>query len=221
VRYARDIEAAGADALELNIYYLPTEPDVDGARVESMAIDLIKEIHGEVSIPLAVKLSPFYSSIPNLCVRVADAGADGVVLFNRFYQPDLDIEGLDVVPDLHLSNSSELRLRLRWVAVMYGQVDADIAVTGGVHTARDVVKCMMAGSNVAMMTSALLKSGIGHASTVLGNLNEWMEENEYDSIELMQGSMSRRNVADPASFTRANYMKVLNSYSENIPTQSF
>jgi len=212
IRYAKLIEEAGADALELNIYYLPTDPRVEGAQVEQMYTDLVSHVKASVKIPVAVKLAPFFSSIPNMCVKLDQAGADGLVLFNRFYQPDIDLETLEVVPNLVLSNSTELLLRLHWVGLVYGHVKADLAVTGGVHTAEDVVKCMMVGAKVAMMTSALLRHGIDHVRKVEQDLVRWMEEHEYESIGQMQGSMSARKVAEPAAYQRANYMKVLSSY---------
>ncbi|MBI5877658.1 MAG: dihydroorotate dehydrogenase-like protein [Chloroflexi bacterium] len=212
-RYARKIEQAGADGIELNVYYIPTDPDLSGGQVEQAYLDLVNDVKSSIRIPVAVKLSPFFSSMANMARRFDTVGADALVLFNRFYQPDFDLETLEVVPNLTLSNSSELRLRLRWVAILYGHVRADMAITGGVHTADDVLKAMMAGANIAMMTSALLDLGIEHVTGVLNNLSLWMEEHDYQSIRQMQGSMSQRSVAEPAAFERANYMKVLRSYS--------
>jgi len=212
VRYARLIEQAGADALELNIYYLPTNPSMTSTQVEMMHTDLVEEVKASVRIPVAVKLGPYFSATPNMMVKLDQAGANGLVLFNRFYQPDFDLENLEVVPNLALSNSSELLMRLHWVAVLYGQLKADMAITGGVHTAEDVVKSMMAGAKVAMMTSALLHNGIGYLTELKTKLTRWLEEHEYQSITEMQGSMSRRAVADPEAFERANYMRVLSSY---------
>ncbi len=212
IRYAKLIEEAGADALELNIYYLPTDPAADAAKIEQMYADLVSHVKASVKIPVAVKLGPYFSSIPNMAVKLDQAGADALVLFNRFYQPDLDVEALEVRPTLALSTSSELLPRLHWVALLYGHVKADLAVTGGVHTAEDVLKAMMAGGQVAMMTSALLRHGIDHARKVEEDLAEWMEQHDYESIQQMRGSMSARNVADPAAFERANYMKVLSTY---------
>jgi dihydroorotate dehydrogenase (fumarate) len=165
-----------------------------------------------VKIPLALKLSPFFSSIPNMARRFAEAGADGLVLFNRFYQPDFDLENLEIVPNLQLSTSYDLRLPLRWIAILYGRIPVDFALTSGVHTADDVLKAIMAGANVAMTTSALLEYGIEHASQILENLQRWMVEHEYESITQMRGSMSQRSVAEPAAFERANYMKALNTF---------
>ena len=212
IRYARLIEQAGADALELNIYYLPTNPTMTSQQVEMMHTELVEEIKGSIHIPVAVKLGPYFSATPNMMVKLDHAGADALVLFNRFYQPDFDLESLEVIPNLALSNSSELLMRLHWVAILYGQIKADMAITGGVHTAEDVVKSMMAGARVSMMTSALLRHGINYLAEVQTKLVEWLDEHEYESITEMQGSMSRRAVADPEAFERANYMRVLSSY---------
>ena len=212
IRYARLIEQAGADALELNIYYLPTNPSMNSAQVEMMHTELVEEVKGSIRIPVAVKLGPYFSATPNMMVKLDHAGADALVLFNRFYQPDFDLENLEVIPNLALSNSSELLMRLHWVAILYGQIKADMAITGGVHTAEDVVKAMMAGAKVAMMTSALLRHGINYLADVKTKVVEWLDEHEYESITEMQGSMSRRAVADPEAFERANYMRVLSSY---------
>ncbi len=213
IRYAKLMEEAGADGLELNVYYMPTDTELDSARIEQMYSDLVSHVKASVRIPVAVKLAPFFSSIPNMVKRLDAAGADGVVLFNRFYQPDFDLESLEVTPNLALSDSSELLLRLHWVAVLCGAVKADLAITGGVHTAEDVVKSMMAGAKVAMMTSALLRNGSDYPAKLLADLAGWMEQREYVSIAQMQGSMSKRSVAEPAAFERANYMKVLSSYT--------
>jgi dihydroorotate dehydrogenase (fumarate) len=178
-----------------------------------MYFDLVQQVKAVVRIPLAVKLSHFFSSIPHVLHQLDTAGADGLVLFNRFYQPDIDLEELEVVPRLALSNSYELLLRLNWVAILYGHVKADMAITGGVHTGEDVLKSMMVGACAAMMTSALLEHGIGHIREVLRQVREWMEEHEYESIRQMQGSMSRRSVPNPVTYERANYMRVLSSYT--------
>jgi len=213
IGYARKIEEAGADALELNVYYIPTDPALTSAAVEQRYVDLVRDVTGSVRIPVAVKIGHFWSAIANVAARLDQAGARGLVLFNRFYQPDFDLENLEVVPSLTLSSSYELLLRLHWVAILYGHVRADMAVTGGVHTALDALKAMMAGARVAMMTSALLKHGIEHLGAVRGALLAWMEAHEYESIRQMQGSMSYRAVREPAAFERANYMKVLSSYA--------
>ncbi len=212
VEYARLIEEAGADALELNIYYIPTNPDLTSAELEETYMETVRAVKAQVSIPVAVKLSPFFTSLPNMAKRLADAGADGLVLFNRFYQPDLDIENLEVVPRLRLSTSDELLLPLRWIAILYGRVDADLALTTGVHTHLDVLKGLMAGAKVTMMASALLRFGIGHISKVLEDLQAWMEEHEYESVAQMQGSLSQARVPNPAAFERANYMKTLHAW---------
>lgn len=212
IRYAKLIEDAGADALELNIYYLPANATLTANAVEEMYTELVANVSATVRIPLAVKLAPYFSAFANLARHLDMSGADGLVLFNRFYQPDFDLENLEVVPTLDLSSSDELRLRLTWAALLYGKIEADIAITGGVHTAEDVVKCMMAGARTAMTTSALLENGIEYLRPLLANLQEWLEKHEYESIQQMQGSMSARSVADPAAFERANYMRVLSSY---------
>ena len=212
VTYAKEMQQAGADALELNIYYIPTDPEMTGAAVEQNYIDLVREVKSNLRIPVAVKLGPYFSSMGNMARRLDAAGADALVLFNRFYQPDFDLEALEVVPNLILSNPHELLLRLHWIAVLYGNIKADMALTGGVHSATDVVKAMMAGARVAMMTSALLKKGINYLDTLVTELLIWLDQHEYSSIRQMQGSMSRRSAATTAAFERANYMKVLSSY---------
>jgi len=212
VEYAQKIEGAGADALELNLYYLATDPGLTSAELETTYIDLVSDIRKRIQIPLAVKLSPFITSLPNFARRLVEAGANGLVLFNRFYQPDFDLDELEVVPHLVLSNSNELRLPLRWIAILYGRVQADLALTSGVHTAEDLLKAMMAGASVAMVASTLLQNGIGRAREILSDLQNWMEEHEYQSITQMQGSMSQQAVTEPASFERANYITVLSSY---------
>lgn len=212
-RYAKKIEEAGADALELNVFYVPTDPALTGAEVEQMYVDLVRDVKGSVSIPVAVKLGHSFSAMANLARRLDACGAEALVLFNRFYLPDFDLESLDVVPRLTLSSPYELLPRLHWVGILYGQVRADLAVTGGVHGPEDVLKAMMAGAQVAMMTSALLQHGIGHLARVRAGLLEWMEAHEYRSITEMQGSMSCRYVDAPAAFQRANYMKILSSYA--------
>ncbi|HET8576106.1 MAG TPA: dihydroorotate dehydrogenase-like protein [Methylomirabilota bacterium] len=213
IAYAKKIEQAGADALELNIYYVPTDPDMSGVQVEDMYVDLVRDVKASVKIPVALKIGHAFSALAHLAQRLDRTGADGLVLFNRFYLPDFDLERLEVVPRLTLSNSYELLVRLHWAAILYGHVRADLAVTGGVHTDEDVLKAMMAGARVAMMTSALLKHGIPHLRAVRDQVLAWMEAHEYESIRQMQGSMSYRSVREPAAFERANYMKVLSSYA--------
>lgn len=217
VQYAQRIEQAGADALELNIYYLPTDPNLSGAELEEEYVKLVSDVRATVQIPIALKLSPFFTSLPHIARRFVEAGANGLVLFNRFYQPDFDLEELEVIPNLELSTSHELRLPLRWIALLYGRIETDFALTSGVHTAQDVLKAVMAGASVAMTTSALLEYGIGRLTHILTDLQAWMEEHEYESVTSMKGSMSQRAVAEPAAFERANYMKVLNAFNSYLP----
>lgn len=213
IRYAQMMEQAGADALELNIYYMPTDIEMTAGKVEEMYSDLVSHIKAGVRIPVSVKVGPFFTSFANVAGRLDAAGADGLVIFNRFYQPDFDLETLEVVPNLVLSDSNELRLRLHWCALLYNRIRPDIAITGGVHTAEDAIKGVMAGARVTMMTSALLRHGIPYLEKVEADMRAWMEEHEYESVRQMRGSMSVQSVAEPAAFERANYMKVLSSYS--------
>lgn len=216
LRYAKLIEEAGADALELNLYDIPSDPELPGSVVEQRYVDIVTEIRSQVGIPLAVKIGPYFSSIPDMARKLDEAGANGIVIFNRFYQPDFNLESLDVVPHLELSSRQELLLRLHWAAILFGNIKADIAITGGVHTAEDIVKCMMAGSRVAMTTSALLLNGIGYAKRLIYDLENWLIQHEYDSIAQMQGAMSSQRVPDPTAFERANYMRVLGSYTLSV-----
>ena len=217
VDYARRIEQAGASALELNLYYLPTDPNLSGAELEEEYLRLVRDVRAKIRIPLAVKLSPFFTSIPQIAKRMAEAGANGLVLFNRFYQPDLDLEKLEVTPRIKLSTSDDLLLPLRWTAILYGRVKADLALTGGVHTGRDLIKAVMAGANVAMTTSSLIQNGLEHAHAILKEAEVWMVEHEYESVHQMRGSMSQKSVAQPAAFERANYMKALQTYDNRMP----
>jgi len=210
--FASRMEEAGADGIELNMYFIPTDPDMDEAHINDMYMTLVKQVTSIVRIPVAVKVAPHFTSMAHAAKRLGEQGAKGIVLFNRFYQPDIDLDTLEVVPRIQLSSPSRLHLRLRWTAILYGRVAPDIAITGGVHSHEDVVKCMMAGAKISMMASALLKFGIGHLSTVLKGFDRWLDDREYDSVEMMQGSMSQKSVANPAAFERANYMKVLTSY---------
>jgi dihydroorotate dehydrogenase (fumarate) len=217
IEYAQKMEQAGADALELNTYYIPTNPDITASQLEENYVELVKAVCDNVYIPVAVKLSPFFSALPNLITRLVDAGADGVVLFNRFVQPDIDIENLEVDSTLHLSTSAELLLPLRWMALLYGRVNTDLALTTGVHTGLDLVKSVMAGANVAMVASEFVANGIGQASPMLAEMENWMTAYEYKSVEKMRGSMSQKKVENPAAFERANYMKALQSYDNRLP----
>lgn len=210
--YAVLIEEAGADALELNIYYLPTSPDVTGMEVEILYTDILSAIRQAVTIPVAVKLSPFFSSIANMASRLRERGADSLVLFNRFYQPDFDLENLEVAPRLVLSNSDELRLPLRWVAILHDRLDIDLAITSGIHTSQDVIKGLMAGAKVTMMASELLQEGVRRIGQVLNEIVTWVNDYEYESVVQMIGAMSQKHCAEPAAFERANYMKMLQSY---------
>jgi dihydroorotate dehydrogenase (fumarate) len=218
IDFARQIQEAGADALELNLYFLPANAALTGVDLEDRYIDIVREVCKELRIPVAVKLGPFFTAPANIGLRLANAGARGLVLFNRFYQPDLDLDTMEVRPRLTLSTPDELLLRLHWVAMLYGQVQADLAVTGGVHSGRDVVKVLLAGGSAAMTTSALLKQGVEHIKTMLDEFSEWVNEHEYKSVEQMRGSMSLAAVPDPTAYERANYLKVLRSYSLGAAT---
>ncbi len=211
MKYAKKIEEAGADALELNVYYIPTDPNMTSQQVEDIYLDNLKTVKNSVKIPVAIKLSPYFSAFANMASRLDKAGADGLVLFNRFYQPDIDLEALEVVPNLIFSTSHEMRLPLRWLAILHGKIKASLAATTGIHDAKDVLKMVMAGADVTMMASILLKDGVGEISKILTDLERWMEEHEYKSISQMKGSMSYKNVAEPAAYERANYMKTLQS----------
>jgi dihydroorotate dehydrogenase (fumarate) len=212
IDYAQKIEQAGADALELNVYLIPTMNDETGAQVEQIYLDVLKAVKKSVRIPVAMKLSPFFSSMPNMAKRLDEAGADALVLFNRFYQPDFDLEELTVTPHLVLSRSYEMRLPLRWVAILYGHIKADMALTTGVHTTEDVVKAIMGGANIVNVASVLLEEGAGKISDLTVDLRQWMDEHEYESVAQMRGALSQRNCPEPEMFERANYMKVLGSW---------
>jgi dihydroorotate dehydrogenase (fumarate) len=213
LQYAQLMEEAGADAIELNIYSIATDPAVKGGELEQDYIDLVRQLKRTIRIPVAVKLSPFFTAPANMGVRLDEARADGIVLFNRFYQPDFDIDHLEIAPSLNLSRPEELLLRLHWTAILCGHVRADLGITGGVHSSRDVIKCILAGAKVAFMTSALLRNGVHHAAHVLVEVDRWLEEHEYSSVDQMRGSMSHGAVPDPGAFERGNYMKVLSSYT--------
>ncbi len=212
VEYARKIEAAGADALELNIYYLPFETTLTSEDLEDTYVNFVSKVRSKINIPLAVKIGPYFTGMGNVCSKLVQAGADGLVLFNRFYQPDFDLEELEIYPNLVLSTSQELRLPLRWIALLYGRVKTDFALTSGVHSAEDVLKAMMAGAKVAMLASALLKHGPKRASEILADLEKWMEAHDYKSIQQMQGSMSEQATHNPHALRRSNYIKELNSF---------
>lgn len=212
VDYAHKIQEAGADALELNMYYVPTDINLNAGELEKTYVELVREVTGKVNIPVAVKLSPYFSALPNFAKRLVDAGASGLVMFNRFVQPDLDIETLDIKPAMALSTSSELLLPLRWTAILYRRLNTDLAVTGGVHTATDAVKAVMAGAAVTQLASELISGGAGRAGAIAAELSDWMDRFEYKSIQQMRGSMSQKAVAEPAAYERANYMKALTSY---------
>lgn len=212
VKYAKNIQDAGADAIELNIYYIPTNPNLTSEEVENIYTDTLQAVKEYVSIPVQVKLSPHFTALANMAKKLDKAGADGLVLFNRFYQPDFDLENLEVEPNLVLSTNWEMRLPLRWIAILYGNIKANLAATSGIHSYEDVLKIMMAGGDVAMVASELLMNGTGRITEILDGMKNWMEENEYDSIEMMKGSMSQKSVENPAAFERANYMKTLQSF---------
>ncbi|HET54325.1 MAG TPA: dihydroorotate dehydrogenase-like protein [Ignavibacteria bacterium] len=212
IKYAKNIEDAGADGLELNVYYIPTNPNLAGSEIENMYIDTLKAVKENVKIPVAVKLSPYFSSMSNMAKRLDKAGADALVMFNRFYQPDFDLEKLEVVPNLMLSTNWEMRLPLRWISILYGNINASLALTSGVHSSEDIIKVMMAGGDVAQICSELLMKGTSRIKDLLEGVENWMRENEYESIDMMKGSMSQKKVGEPAAFERANYMKTLQSY---------
>jgi dihydroorotate dehydrogenase (fumarate) len=213
--YAKTIQDAGADALELNVYHIATDPRETGAEVEGTTIEIVRTVKKAITIPVAVKLSPFFSSVSNVARKLDEAGADGLVLFNRFYQPDIDVEALEAVPSLHLSDSSELLLRLHWLAILSGRVKASLAASGGVHTGVDAVKAVMAGASAVQVVSRLLEDGPQRLLTIFQGLKHWMEEHDYESLEQMRGSMSLQKSPDPAAFERGNYMKVLRSWKVN------
>jgi dihydroorotate dehydrogenase (fumarate) len=212
LEHARLIEQAGADALELNVYYLAADPHESEIDVERRTIDLVAEVRRQVRIPLTVKLSPFHSSLTYLAARLVDAGAQGLVLFNRFYQPDIDLDTLDVVPRLHLSDPTELLLRLRWLAILSGRVSIDLACSGGVHGPTDVIKALMTGATVVQVVSALLRHGPGHLARLRADVDAWLEEREYESLDQLRGSMNLSRCPDPGAYERGNYMRVLASW---------
>lgn len=210
--YAKKIEEAGADALELNIYAVPTEMAITGAEIEQSYIDIVHTVNSTVNIPVAIKLSPFFSNLAHMAKRLTDAGVNGLVLFNRFYQPDIDIETLEVRPNLLLSTPQDIRLPLRWIAILYGTLPVDFAATSGIHTAADVLKMMMVGANTTMLVSVLIQHGIDHLRTLDQALCQWLEGHEYESIQQLQGSMSQVNCPDPSAFERVQYIEALQTY---------
>ncbi len=212
IKYARHFEEAGADALELNVYYIPTDNRLTSHDVEERYLNVLSAVRDSVGLPIAVKLSPYFSSFSHFAEGLVGAGANGLVMFNRFYQPDIDIEEREVLPGVDLSDSAAIKLPMRWIAILYGRVKASLAATSGVHTAEDVIKLLMAGADVTMMCSALLQHGPAHIQKVLADVTKWMEDHEYESVEQMKGSMSQRSVADPSAFERANYVKALNRF---------
>lgn len=212
IEYAQLIEQAGADALEVNLYYMPTDLLMTGTEVEEMYLSVVRDIRETINIPIAVKLSSFFSSIPNIAYRLSELGVNGLVLFNRFYQPDMDLDDLTVFPNLHLSSPEELRLPLRWVAVLYGRVAADLALTTGIHTVEDVLKTVAAGASVAMMASVLLKQGVHVLTDMLTGMTRWLEEHGYNSLDEFRGCLSQQKCTAPAAFERANYIRAVSSY---------
>jgi dihydroorotate dehydrogenase (fumarate) len=210
--YARQIEGAGADALELNIYYIPTDPMLSGAEVELTYLEILQAVKDVVNIPVAVKLSPFFSSFANLARRLDVAGADGLVLFNRFYQPDIDLETLEIKPNILLSTPMAMRLPLRWIAILYGRLETSLAATSGIHRGTDVLKMLLAGADVTMLCSALMRHGIRHIETIEKDLVALMEKHEYESVNQLKGSLSQRNCAAPGEFERAQYLRAICSY---------
>lgn len=212
VEYARKIEKAGADAIELNIYWIPTDPSLSSIRIEDTYVEILRSVKQQVNIPVAVKLSPFFTNFANMARRLEAAGADGLTLFNRFYQPDMDLESLEVTPNILLSTPMAMRVPLRWIAILRDQVGLSLAATSGIHRATDAIKMLMAGADVTMMCSALLRHGVKHITTVENEIRAWMEEHDYESVEQLQGSMSQKNCPDPAAFERAQYMRAVSSY---------
>jgi dihydroorotate dehydrogenase (fumarate) len=210
--FSQQMEAAGASAIELNIYYIPTDTHESGAEVEQRYVDIVRHVKENLRIPVAVKLSPYFSNMANMARRLDDAGADALVLFNRFYQPDINLETLQPEPNILLSTPFDLRLPLRWIGILYSHIKADLAATSGIHGAEDAIKVLMAGANVAMMTSAILKHGISHFSKVEQEMVHWLQEHEYESVSQLRGSVSQKHCEDPSAFERAQYMRGLKTY---------
>ena len=212
IDYAKKIQDAGADALELNIYYIPTDMALSGAKVEKTYLDILQAVRAVVTLPVAVKLSPFFSNLANMARKLDKGGADGLVLFNRFYQPDINLDTLEVEHSILLSTAQARRLPLRWIAILYGRVKADLAATSGIHNAQDVLKTLMAGAKVTMLCSVLFKQGIDQIRVIEREMRTWMEQHEYESVQQMQGSLSQQNCPDPSAFERAQYMRALRSF---------
>jgi len=212
IHYAKDMQDAGADALELNIYQIPTDMSMEGSEVEKNTIEILKSVKSSVDIPVAVKLSPFFSNFANMAKRLDDAGADGLVLFNRFYQPDIDLDTLEITPNVLLSTPMAMRIPLRWIAILSGHLKASLAATSGIHRGSDAIKMLMAGADVTMLCSVLLKRGIKQIATIEQEILAWLDEHEYESIEQLKGSMSQKSCPDPSSFERAQYMRALSTY---------
>ncbi len=210
--YAKEMQLAGADAIELNIYNIPTDADMTGADVEEQYIDILKAVKAAVKIPVALKLSPYFSNFSNMAKRFDEAGADSLVLFNRFYQPDIDLDEFEVTPNLLLSQSNAMRLPMRWIAILKDKIIADLAATSGIHTGTDVIKMLLVGANVTMLCSSLLKHGVSHVKNIEDHMKQWMKEKDYNSVSELQGSMSQKKTADPGSYERAQYMKALTKY---------
>lgn len=216
VRYAKMIQDAGADALELNIYFIPTDSKMGGPDVEKQYLELVAAVKESISIPLAVKMGPYFSGLPSFAARLVEAGATGLVLFNRFLEPDVDLEELKFQPSLQLSTRNELRLPLRWIAILRDHVQASLAATSGVHFTEDVIKSLLVGADIVMMASVLLQRGPGYLKQMLQELHSWLEEKEYESVQQLKGSMSRIHCSDPSELERANYMKALISYTDKV-----
>jgi dihydroorotate dehydrogenase (fumarate) len=218
--YAKQIEQAGADALELNVYYVPTDINLTGTQIEQTYIDILQLVKAAVTIPVAMKLSPYFTNLANMAHRLDQAGANGLVLFNRFYQPDINLNTLDVEPNVLLSTPQSMRLPLRWIAILYGHVNASLAATSGIYSGQDALKMLMAGANVTMLCSVLLRHGIQHIRTIEQEMREWMEDHEYESVQQLQGSMSQQNCPNPSAFERAQYMRSLQTYQPEIAIKS-
>lgn len=210
-KFAQEIEQAGADALECNIYYIPTDPELKAAEIEQTYVDIVWAVKSAISIPVAIKISPFFTSVANVAKRLDDAGADGLVLFNRFYQPDIDLEELEIRPNVLLSTPQALRLPLTWIGILYGKLKASLAATGGIHDPQDAIKMLMVGANVTMLCSSLLRNGINQLRNMERGIVDWMEQHEYESVKQMQGSMSQMRCPDPSAFERAQYMRAVKS----------